>query len=228
MTDINTALLKNIEIETTTPIKKSVIWLHGLGADGTDFVPIVPELSLPAHMGIRFIFPHAPTMPVTINNGYIMPAWFDIYEVSIASKIDETGIYKSVKSVEALIKKEEDRGVDSKDIILAGFSQGGVIALTAGLCYPKPLGGIIALSTYLPVAKKIIQEKSPVNDHIPIFIAHGTEDTIVPYALGKTTYVSLKQAGYLIEWRSYSMPHSVCPEEIKDISLWLHERLKNS
>lgn len=224
---LNQNELSCVEIESSkTAIDKSIIWLHGLGADGHDFVPIIPELSLPVELNIRFIFPNAPVMPVTINNGYEMPAWFDIYSPSIAAKIDIAGIEKSVKALEKLIAKEISRGVSSKNIILAGFSQGSAIALCTGLRYSKPLAGIIALSGYLPETNKILGEASADNRQIPIFLAHGTEDPIVPYELGKITQAVLEQAGYPVSWHSYPMPHSVCADEIKDISTWIQTVFK--
>ena len=215
-----------IEINPAGQAEKCIIWLHGLGADGNDFVPIVPELHLPATMPVRFVFPHAPIMPVTINNGYKMRAWFDIYDISKNAKIDESGIADSVTTVAKLITRETARGIDTSDIILAGFSQGAVIALTTGLCYPQRLGGIIALSGYLPLADKVFARASQVNRDLPIFIAHGTEDPIVPFTHGKGTYMALKREGYPVTWHSYPMPHSVCAPEIKDISQWL-QSIKN-
>lgn len=218
--------LSCIEINPGISATKTVIWLHGLGADGSDFAPIVSELHLPDTPGIRFVFPHAPIMPVTLNNGYEMRAWFDIYDLSIDSKIDKTGISKSVQMLEALIMQEEAKGITSDNIILAGFSQGAVIALTTGLGYPKPLAGMMALSGYLPLADEVLKNASGINRETPIFIAHGTEDPIVPYALGKATYDTLKEAGYHAAWHSYAMPHAVCAEEVRDISLWL-QSIKN-
>lgn len=210
-----------IELSPDTTPKATVIWLHGLGADGADFVPIVPELHLPSSLAIRFIFPHAPIMPVTINGGYEMRAWFDIYGAKIDSKIDEAGMAGSVAIVQQLIAQEVEKGIATENIILAGFSQGAVIALQTGLCYPKPLAGILALSGYLPNAASVLQGASEANRSIPIFIAHGTEDTIVPHALGQATRMGLEQAGYAVSWHSYPMAHSVCGEEIGDISAWL-------
>jgi len=219
--------LSCIEINPTNlPPKKSIIWLHGLGADGSDFVPIVSELGLPASLGIRFVFPNAPIMPVTINQGYEMRAWFDIYGLSIAAKIDTAGIALSISQLELLIQHEESQGIETTNIILAGFSQGAVVALMTGLCYPKPLGGIMALSGYLPLADETLKKASAANRDIPIFIAHGTEDTIVPYTLGKATYAALMQAGYPASWHSYPMPHSVCADEVNDISQWI-QSIKN-
>lgn len=213
--------LSCIEINPPTPAKKSIIWLHGLGANGNDFVPIVPELQLPSSLAVRFVFPHAPVRPVTINNGYEMPAWFDIYDMSIAAKIDHIGISNSVSMVEKLIAQEQEKGIPSNHIVLAGFSQGAVIALITGLCYSKPLAGIMALSGYLPLANDILTKANEVNRTIPIFIAHGTEDNIVPYALGKLTYDALKQAGYSAAWHSFPMAHSVCTDEIKSMHSWI-------
>lgn len=214
-------LLPCVEIELGTPVTKSVIWLHGLGADSSDFVPIVPELHLPSNIGVRFLFPDAPIMPVTINNGYEMRAWFDIYGIALATKIDKEGIDKSIAAIGALIAQEEARGVKSENIILAGFSQGAVIAMMAGLNFPTRLGGVIALSGYLPMAEEVLAHASAANKDIPIFVAHGTEDPIVPYALGKATYAALTQANYSVTWRSYAMPHTVTAQEIQDISTWM-------
>jgi len=215
--------LSAIEIAPATPAKRSIIWLHGLGADGSDFVPIVPELQLPDTAGIRFIFPHAPLMPVTVNQGQTMRAWYDIHSLTIDGKIDQTGIQQSMTSVHALIERERERGVASKDIILAGFSQGAVIALSTGITYPHALGGLIALSGYLPLANDILQQASDANRAVPIFIAHGSEDMIVPYALGKAAYMTLQQAGYPITWRGYPMQHTVCAAEVNDLSQWVQE-----
>lgn len=209
-----------IEINPEVIAKYSIIWLHGLGADGSDFVPIIPELNIPSSLAIRFIFPHAPVMPVTINQGYEMRAWYDIYGVTIAAKIDADGIAKSVAAVNQLIQREVGRGIAAENIILAGFSQGAVIALTAGLTHINKLRGIIALSGYLPLADQVL---SNLNTTTPIFIAHGTEDSVVPYVMGTATYVALKQAGLPVDWRSYPMAHSVCGEELRDISLWIQK-----
>lgn len=199
----------------------TVIWLHGLGADGYNFLSIVPELKLPESLGIRFIFPHAPVMPVTINQGLAMRAWFDIYELSLQAKIDEKGIMQSVKSVQALIIKENAKGILSSHIFLAGFSQGAVVALTTGLLHSERLGGVLALSGFLPLADKLIARANPSNRTLPIFVAHGTVDEVLPFALGEMTYHALHQAGYLVTWHAYPMAHSVCDAEIRDISSWL-------
>lgn len=215
-----------IEINSTDKNPEyTVIWLHGLGADSGDFVPLIPELNLPSNLNIRFIFPDAPVMPVTINNGFAIRAWFDIHGITLDSKIDEKGIERSVLSMHQLIINEESRGIPAEHIFLAGFSQGSVIALSSGLTYTKPLGGIIALSGYLPLAEKIIEKAAPFHFKLPIFLAHGTEDTVVPYPYGKITYTTLKEAGFAIDWHSYPMAHSVSNKEIADISLWLQKNM---
>jgi phospholipase/carboxylesterase len=210
-----------IEVEPTRSADKSIIWLHGLGADGSDFVSLIPELRLPSDMNIRFIFPHAPIQPITLNRGHKMRAWFDITALSADAKIDEAGIATSRVAIAQLIEQEESRGIRSDHIMLAGFSQGAVMALATGLHYTKPLAGILALSGYLPIASQILQAAHSANKHIPIFVAHGTKDTIVSYSLGKHAYVTLKQAGYVASWHSYDMAHSICTAEIHDISQWI-------
>lgn len=216
-------LLPCIEIEPDGIAKHSIIWLHGLGADGSDFVPIVPELRLPSQLGVRFIFPDAPVMPITVNNGYEMRAWYDIYSLSSLDKRDHIGVKRSIVSVSQLIEREIARGVSSENIILAGFSQGAAIALTAGISYLKPLAGILALSGYLPLAEETFTHAHNANRIIPIFIAHGTDDMVVPYALGKATYAAIQAAHYPVTWRSYPMAHSVCGPEVADISKWIQE-----
>lgn len=217
--------LSCIEIEPESSAQHSIIWLHGLGADGNDFVPIVPELKLPKDLGVRFIFPHAPIMPITINNGYEMRAWYDIASLNIDANrtVDIKTITKSIASVEKLIEREISRGIEVKNIMLAGFSQGAVIALITGLCHPSPLAGIIALSGYLPDSQDILQKISKANEGISIFIAHGTLDPIVPYIAGKTTSSILEQAHYNVTWHSYLIPHSVSPEEIRDLANWIKQ-----
>jgi phospholipase/carboxylesterase len=199
----------------------TIIWLHGLGADGNDFAGIAHKLHFPNTMGMRYILPHAPIMPITINNGYQMRAWFDIVDLSRLAKFDEAGIERSVKAIESLIAKEEARGIPSNHIFLAGFSQGAVIALTTGITYKKPLAGIIALSGYLPNAAHVIEQASLTNKTIPIFLAHGTQDGIVPFMLGEETHQVLEQANFPVSWHRYAMEHSVCVEEIRDINGWL-------
>jgi phospholipase/carboxylesterase len=220
---LNNKTLSCIEVELSPPVNKSVIWLHGLGADGNDFVPIVPELKLPPDLGIRFVFPSAPVMPITLNNGYEMRAWFDIEKLSLSAKIDREGIKKSVIEVEKLIEKELTRGLTTADIFLAGFSQGAAIALMAGLLYPKKLAGLIALSGFLPLAEEVLENASDANGDVPIFIAHGTFDSTLPYFLGESIATILKQGGFPVSWHGYPMAHSVCSEEIRDLSNWLQK-----
>lgn len=218
---INNEKLAYIETKTVENPDKTVIWLHGLGADGNDFASIVPELRLPQRLNIKFIFPHAPIMPVSINNGYEMRAWFDIHPAGISGQVDTDGIQKSVQQINHLIEVEQQRGIAPHNIILAGFSQGAVIALTTGILYPERLGGVIALSGLLPNAAEMIALGSPANKTLPLFIAHGTQDQVVPAALGEAAADRLKQAEYPVSWHTYPMAHSVCLEEIQDISQWL-------
>lgn len=225
MTPTSNTLLRSVQIEPTVAAQYSIIWLHGLGADGNDFVPIVPELNLPSDKPIRFIFPHAPVIPVSVNLGYEMPAWYDIYGPALNEKIDRAGINQSVDEITKLIQHEESRGIPSQHIILAGFSQGAVIALTTGLACDRTLGGILALSGYLPNSDQVIQETHLANKQTPIFIGHGTDDPIVPYALGQAMYLDLKQAGHPVTFHGYPMQHSVCAEEIVDISAWINQVL---
>lgn len=213
-------LLSCIEIEPTVPATHSVIWMHGLGADGHDFVSLVPDLSLPKELGIRFIFPNAPVRPVTINGGYQMRAWYDITGITLEARIDKEGIIDSILAVNALIEREVNRGIPTNKIILAGFSQGAVMALTTGLRYHQPLAGILALSGYFPLHEETIA-LAKANRNTPIFLAHGTEDVGVPYALGIMAYSQLKDAGLPVSWHAYPMGHSVCMEEIQDISKWM-------
>lgn len=215
-----------IEINPTESPVASVILLHGLGADGNDFAPLIPELHLPADLPVRFIFPHAPMQPVSINNGFVMRAWFDVYTLNFGGQIDLEGIGRSVTYLESLIDNEIKRGIPSHKIILAGFSQGAVIALTTGLGYSKPLGGILSLSGFLPNAETVFSKASPVNKNIPIFLAHGTADMVVPFALGQFTYEVLKKHNYSVNLHSYNMPHSVCAQEIHDVANWLKNCLK--
>ncbi|HLB42909.1 MAG TPA: dienelactone hydrolase family protein [Gammaproteobacteria bacterium] len=218
-------LLQCIKIEPTLPAKRSIIWLHGLGADGNDFVSLVPEFNLPHEYPIRFIFPHAPIMPITLNNGYEMRAWYDIHSLTSHHPVDKIGIAQSIASISKLIDTEIASGITSTNIILAGFSQGAAIAIMTGICYPQSLAGIIALSGYLPLVNATFDQTNPANRKTPIFIAHGTDDPIVPYIAGKTAGTLLQQAGYPISWHSYPMAHSVCAEEIKDIGEWIKTTL---
>ena len=222
-------LLETIEIETGGNPTASVIWMHGLGADGNDFVPIVNELELDGTPAIRFVFPHAPMRPVTINNGYVMRAWYDVSLGDLegqSRRADEKGVRESQAQVTALIEREAKRGVAAENIVLAGFSQGGAIALQTGLRHPRKLAGVMALSTYLPLAESLPQEATPANKATPIFMAHGTYDPVVPLMMGAGSMTVLTGLGYAVEWRQYPIPHSVCPEEIEDIGEWLRKILK--
>ncbi len=197
--------------------------MHGLGADGHDFEPIVPELNLPENAAIRFIFPHAPSIPVTINEGYVMPAWYDIYEMDINRKVDEEQLLKSAEAICKFIEREEERGIDSRRIVLAGFSQGGAVCYQLALSYPKPLAGLLAMSTYFATEKSIVL--APENKALPIRIFHGTSDPVVPEAQGKKAYDKLLEKGYEVEYKNYPMQHSVCAEQISDISTCLQNML---
>jgi phospholipase/carboxylesterase len=217
--------LPTIEHETAASPRFSIIWLHGLGADGNDFAPIVPELADPAWPPLRFVFPHAPVRPVTINNGMSMRAWYDIHAFDAAARQDEAGIRASIAAVEALIAREHERGVPSERIILAGFSQGGAIALAAGLRHAEKLAGIVALSTYLPIAGTMAADRSPANLATPIFWGHGTADPVVVLQRGIDSRDALQALGYALDWHTYPMAHAVCAEEIGDLRHWLGRRL---
>lgn len=210
-----------LEISTGAAPNGSVIWLHGLGADGHDFAPIVAELGLPPSTNIRFIFPHAPMLPVTINGGYVMPAWYDIKSLDLRQEEDEQGIRHSQLQLETLIRRELERGIPSQRIALAGFSQGGAIALHTGLRHDAPLAGVLALSTYLPLPGTLKQEASHTNAALPLFMAHGKVDSVIPLGHGMATKDLLMEAGYAVEWHEYPMAHTVCGEEICDIGTWL-------
>src|SRR5215510_8749623 len=222
-------LLETIEIETGKSPTAAIIWMHGLGADGNDFVPIVGELGLDSAPAVRFVFPHAPMRPVTINNGFVMRAWYDVAFGDLEGKSrkpDEQGVRDSEVQIGALIEREAKRGIPAGSIVLAGFSQGGAIALQTGLRYPEKLAGIMALSTYLPLAALLPQEASPANKQTSIFMAHGTFDPVVAYLMGTTSRVTLTGLGYNVEWHEYPMQHSVCAEEVRDIGAWLRRVLK--
>lgn len=215
-------LLRCVEIEPTAQATASVIWLHGLGASGHDFEPIVPELQLPADLPVRFIFPHAPQIPVTVNGGMVMPAWYDILAMDIDRKVDEAGVLASADAVDALIEREIARGIPSERIIIAGFSQGGAVAYQAALRHPQPLAGLLTLSTYMamPVTP------SNANASLPVMICHGSMDPMVPEQLGQRAAATLTELGYTPQYKSYPMEHMVCLEQIRDIGKWLTERLK--
>jgi len=214
-------LLDCVELEPSAPARASVIWLHGLGADGHDFEPIVSELALDEELAVRFVFPHAPERAVTINGGMVMRAWYDILGVDIRRDEDIEGLRTSEEQVRALMGREVERGVSEDRIVLAGFSQGGAIALQTGVRHPGRLAGIMALSTYLTLPEQLEAEASAANGDCPIFMAHGTQDPVVPYEGGRLSRQKLEEHGYEVEWKEYPMPHSVCQEEIDDISAWL-------
>ena len=216
-------VLPHITLETGKSPQHSIIWLHGLGADGEDFVPIAEEMDLP--VAVRYLFPHAPKRPVTINGGFIMRAWYDIATPAIDAQQDAAGIRAAQAAIETLIAQEIQRGNAAENIYLAGFSQGGAIALHTGLRHTQRLGGIIALSTYLPLAETLAHEASTAAQSTPIFMAHGRSDPVVPYALGKASAEELRGLGYQPEWHEYAMPHSVCMEEVRDVAAWLTHRL---
>ncbi|WP_296055996.1 carboxylesterase [uncultured Amphritea sp.] len=214
-------LLSCVEVEPSQPAIASVIWLHGLGADGHDFEPVVPALNLPDSLPVRFVFPNAPVQPVTVNGGWVMPAWYDILEMKLERKIDVAGLLRSVSQIEALIEREISRGVPSARIILAGFSQGGAVAYHTALCCSKPLAGLLTLSTYVATAELIKQHRSDVNQSIPIAIHHGSEDDVVPMTLGVQACELLQQLGYQPEWHCWSVDHGLCLPEVEAIGLWL-------
>ncbi len=199
----------------------SIIWLHGLGADGTDFVPLVPELRLPDDLALRFIFPNAPVRAVTVNNGMQMRAWYDIYSLGVRDREDAAGIHESAATVHALVEREAAAGISTRRIVLAGFSQGGAIVLQAGVRYPQPLAGILALSTYLPLRATLAAEAVAANQAVPILMCHGREDPIVPLELGRESFDTLSSAGFAPRWLDYPMQHQLCAPEILDISRWL-------
>jgi len=220
-------LLSHLELTTGAAPRGTVVWLHGLGADGWDFVPIVRELDLPEDLPLRFIFPNAPVRPVTINNGHAMRAWYDIAMADIGRLPDEAGIRQSQAQVEAFLAREKSRGIPAGRIVLAGFSQGGAIALHAGLRHTEALAGILALSTYLPLGETLARESADENGQVPIFMAHGVQDPVVPLSLAQSSREMLAARGLAPEWHTYPMPHSVCAEEVAAISAWLVSRYRS-
>src|SRR3989344_7231331 len=214
--------LETLDISGAATIDSSVIWLHGLGADGHDFEPIVHELNLP---NTRFILPHAAYRPVTINNGYVMRSWYDLFDLALSSEQDEEGIRQAQLQIEALIAREQARGIAPSRIVLAGFSQGGAIALHTALRYPLRLGGLIALSTYLPLKSKLAQEAHEANRQLPIFMAHGSFDEVISLDVCKASLNVLNQQGYAVDWHEYAMGHSLCAEELADIRTFLSNLL---
>lgn len=221
-------LLDAIEIETAPNPTHAVIWLHGLGADGSDFVPIVPELRLAASPAVRFIFPNAPVQPVTINGGMAMRAWYDILVMDLVRREDSAGIVRSAQAVEALIARENARGIPTANIVLAGFSQGCAMTLHTGLRHPGRLAGLIGLSGYLPLQDLFAGERHPANADTPIFLAHGLYDPVVQLARAEASRAALEALGHPVEWHTYPMPHSVCPPEIHDIANFLKKVLAAS
>ena len=212
-------LLEIVEIDSAPSPTASIVWMHGLGAVGHDFAPIVPELSLP--VPVRFVFPHSPMRAVTINNGYVMRAWYDVRAIGGERREDADGVRASQAQIEALLAREKARGIAAHRIVLAGFSQGGAMALHTGLRHVERLAGVMALSCFLPLADDLAREASAANRDVPIFMAHGAYDDLIPMARARRAHDLLAGLGWRVEWRDYPMPHSVCPEEIADISTWL-------
>lgn len=219
-------LLETVEHETGVDPQWTVLWLHGLGADGHDFAPIVPELVRKDWPALRFVFPHAPVRPVTINNGMRLRAWYDIAGMDFANRADSDGISESIGQVEALIAREHERGIPAQRLLLAGFSQGGAIALSLGTRREAPLAGLIALSTYLPGADRLAGFASAASKRQPLFMAHGLGDPVIPLLYARQSAEALQQAGYAMEWHSYPMAHQVCAEEIRDLGDWMSARFR--
>ena len=214
-----------VTVSPQAPAVASVILLHGLGADGHDFVPVVQEFGLPDALPVRFVFPHAALRPVTINNGYVMRAWYDIKSFTPAGRADTAGLTESAQRVAGYIERETQRGIAASRVVLAGFSQGGAVALYAGLRFPQRLAGILAMSCYLPFPEKLAAEKAVANADVPILLCHGRSDPVVPITMGLEARDELQAHGYTPEWRDYPMQHSVCMEEIADVARWLKLRL---
>jgi phospholipase/carboxylesterase len=217
-------LLETVEVTRgarDAPAGASVVWLHGLGADGHDFEPIVPHIPLPATLGVRFVFPHAPMRPVTLNDGYVMRAWYDLYDLTEAGRTDEAGLRAGAAEVEALLAREVERGVKTERIVLAGFSQGGALALYTGLRHGARLAGLVGLSCYLPLRDALAAQAHAANARTPVFLAHGRLDPVLPYAAGERARDCLEGLGHPVTWKSYQMPHAVSPEEVADIGAFL-------
>nr|WP_297348632.1 dienelactone hydrolase family protein [uncultured Glaciecola sp.] len=218
-------LLSAVQIQPQGEHKSTIIWLHGLGDSGNGFAPIAPELKLPDGLGVKFIFPHAPIRPVTINNGMEMRAWYDIKSMDMDSRADLDGVIDSSQRIEQLIRAEMASGIDSTKIMLIGFSQGGVIALYLGARFTQPLAGIVALSTYMCAPQNLSAEKSAENQDTPVFFAHGQQDEVVPLFLGNSAFQTMKENGYNVEWNEYMMQHNVCMPEVADISAFIQAKL---
>jgi phospholipase/carboxylesterase len=217
------ALLDSIEIDPPGRATAAVIWLHGLGDTGHGHEPIVRQLSLPPSLGIRFVLPHAPPRPITLNGGMVMPGWYDVLDLELQEDEDERGIRDAEEKIAALIRREIGRGIPAARIALAGFSQGGAIALQAGLRFPERLAGLLVFSAYLPLAESAAEELSDANHRLRIFMAHGTADDVIPLEAGELSRSTLEAMGYRVDWREYPMAHSMCPEEIDDVAAWLEE-----
>lgn len=218
--------LPAVEIEPRQPATASVIWLHGLGADGHDFEAIVPQLQLPASLAVRFVFPHAPHRPITVNRGYVMRAWYDIVAMDLTRGEDARGIASSQSALEALIARERARGLAPSRVVLAGFSQGGAVALHTALRYTERLAGVLVLSGYLPLAQRLEAEATPANAGLPVFMAHGSSDDVIPLWLAQRSCDILLAAAYELEWHTYAMGHGVCAEEVLAIGSWLRRVLE--
>ena len=222
---MNQTLLPYVEVNPKQAPRATVIWLHGLGDSGNGFAPIVPELKIPAELAVRFVFPHAPVRPVTINNGMKMRAWYDILSMDFNNRADSQGVHESAELVKQLIEQEIANGIAANKIVLAGFSQGGVIALHLGTRFEQTLGGIMSLSSYMCEPDRLAGEKHQANQNTPVFIAHGQQDDVVPMFLGHAASQVLKANDYSVEWHEYQMQHNVCMHELNDISAWLQQRL---
>ncbi|HEX5044957.1 MAG TPA: alpha/beta fold hydrolase [Candidatus Polarisedimenticolaceae bacterium] len=221
-------VLPCVEVQPPGPARAAVLFLHGLGADGHDFEPVVPLLGLPPGHGVRFVFPHAPSRPVTVNGGMVMPAWYDIRGLDLGQNPDAHGIESSSRLIRTLLEREVERGIPAERIVLGGFSQGGAMALQVGLTHRERLAGLLGLSCYLPLPDRVRGEEAQANRSTPIFMGHGTDDDIVPVERGEASQTFLRQAGYPVEWKTYPMAHQVDAQEIVDVGEWIGERLLES